>query len=94
MSAFRHVPPPPDAEARRNARVGLWLFAIYCLAYGGFMVLTAFFPNIIGSRPFGGINLAIIYGFGLIVGALLLALVYLVVCRDRGQQDDKTDKQA
>lgn len=84
MSETRHTPPPPDAEAKRNARLGLWLFGIYCIGYGGFMVLTAFFPGVIGSKPFGGVNLAIIYGFGLIAGALILALVYLVACRDRG----------
>ncbi len=94
MSETRHTPPPPDAEAKRNARLGLWLFAIYCLGYGGFMVLTAFFPAIIGSKPFGGVNLAIIYGFSLIAGALLLALIYLVACRDRSPAVKPTDGQA
>lgn len=84
MSVTRHIPPPPDADAKRNAHLGLWLFALYCLGYAGFMVLTAFYPGVIGSKPFGGINLAIIYGFGLIIGALLLAVIYLVACRDRG----------
>ena len=84
MSVTRHTPPPPDADAKRNAHLGLWLFALYCLGYGGFMALTAFYPSVIGSKPFGGINLAIIYGFGLIVGALILAVIYLVACSDRG----------
>ena len=65
----------------RNARTGLWLFAIYCVIYGGFVGLSAFCPDIIGAKPFGGINLAVIYGFALIGLALALALVYLAFCR-------------
>jgi uncharacterized membrane protein (DUF485 family) len=70
----------PELVAR-NARLGLWLFAVYCLIYGGFVGLSAFDPAIIGAKPFGGVNVAIIYGFGLIGLALVLALVYLVFCR-------------
>lgn len=76
-----HTPTPPDEHDRRNSRIGLWLFAIYCVVYGGFMVLSAFFPTVIASRPFGGLNLAVHYGIGLIVGAFILALLYLVLCR-------------
>lgn len=71
----------PSADDRYNARLGLWLFAVYLLGYGGFMYLSAFCPTIIGWRPFGGINLAIHYGMSLIAGALVLALVYLKLAR-------------
>jgi uncharacterized membrane protein (DUF485 family) len=68
----------------RNARYGLILFVIYLALYAGFMVLSAFAPERMG-RPFlGGVNLAIVYGFGLIVAALVLALVYMALCRTRG----------
>jgi uncharacterized membrane protein (DUF485 family) len=77
----RHTPTPPDANDRRNSRLGLWLFAVYCLAYGGFMVLAAFFPQVIATRPIDGINLAVHYGIFLIVAAFALALLYLVLCR-------------
>ncbi len=70
----------PELVAR-NARVGLWLFAVYCVIYGGFVLLSAFAPGIIGAKPFGGINLAVIYGFALIGLALAMALVYLALCR-------------
>ena len=32
-------------------------------------------------RPFGGVNLAIAYGMGLIAGAFVLAIVYMAACR-------------
>lgn len=67
--------------SQRNARYGLVLFVIYLALYGGFMGLSAFRPGLMASTPFGGVNLAILYGLGLIVAALLLALVYMVLCR-------------
>jgi uncharacterized membrane protein (DUF485 family) len=33
------------------------------------------------SQPFGGVNLAILYGFFLILGALVLAAIYMFLCR-------------
>ena len=65
----------------RNTRLGLVLFAVYLLFYGGFVLLAAFSPESLAVLPWAGVNLAIWYGFGLIVAALLLALVYGWACR-------------
>jgi uncharacterized membrane protein (DUF485 family) len=65
----------------RNSRLGLALFAVYLLFYGGFVLLAAFSPDSLAVLPFRGVNLAIWYGFGLIVLALVLALIYGWVCR-------------
>ncbi len=66
---------------QRNARYGLWLFAAYLLIYGGFVGLAAFFPATLEATPLAGVNLAIWYGFGLILAALVLALIYGWLCR-------------
>jgi uncharacterized membrane protein (DUF485 family) len=64
-----------------NSRTGIILFLIYLIFYCGFMALSAFSPETM-SRPFlGGANLAVVYGFALIVAALLLALLYMKLCR-------------
>jgi uncharacterized membrane protein (DUF485 family) len=47
------------------------------------MGLSAFEPQLMSKTPFGGVNLAIIYGIGLIVAALVLAAIYMVLCRQR-----------
>jgi len=67
---------------QRNSRYGLLLFSVYLILYGGFMALAAFEPQLMGRAPFGGMNLAVIYGMGLIVAALVLALFYMVLCRN------------
>lgn len=64
----------------RNSRIGLVLFAVYLLLYGGFVFLNAFAADVMETTPIAGVNLAILYGFGLIVAALVLALIYGVLC--------------
>ena len=64
----------------RNARSGLWLFAIYCAAYAVFIELAVAFPEVMGKVTPLGINLAVAYGLGLIAGAVVLALVYMLLC--------------
>lgn len=74
----------PDHHAptiARNARIGLWLFALYCVLYGGFMALNAFAHEKMAVPVVAGVNLAIVYGFGLIVAALVLAIIYMILVR-------------
>jgi uncharacterized membrane protein (DUF485 family) len=68
----------------RNARIGLWLFAVYVVLYGGFMALNAFYPRQMARAPFGGINLAVMYGLVLIAAAFVLAVLYMFLVRRRG----------
>ena len=79
------APAPKETEdaaaVAYNTRMGLVLFAVYVAFYGGFMALSGLRPAAM-SRPFlAGVNLAVIYGFALIVLALGLALAYMKVCR-------------
>ena len=72
----------------RNARLGLQLFCVYLLLYGGFVLLAAFSPTTMEATPLAGINLAILYGFALIVGALIMALIYGAMCKGEPATDD------
>ncbi|QDV81574.1 DUF485 domain-containing protein [Planctomycetes bacterium TBK1r] len=66
---------------RSNARLGLWLFAVYLVLYLGFVLLSAFAADVMERPVLAGLNLAIVYGFGLIVGALVMALLYGMLCK-------------
>ena len=59
----------------RNSRNGLILFTVYCIFYAGFVLISAFAPHIMSAPAVAGVNLAIIYGFSLIIGALVLVLL-------------------
>ena len=69
----------PEVSAA-NARSGLVLFFIYLAFYAGFMGLAAFAPQAMGQPVLGGVNLAITYGMALIVGALVIAALYMAAC--------------
>lgn len=65
--------------AARQSRLGLVLFFVYLAAYGTFMGLSAFAPDLMAQPVLAGVNLAITFGLGLIVGAVALALLYMVL---------------
>ena len=75
------APSPPSAVHARNARIGLVLFFVYLAFYAGFVVLAAFSQATMQRTPMAGVNLAVWYGFGLIIAALVLALLYGLLCR-------------
>lgn len=84
-----HDPAPTPAEARdpaserHNARLGLLLFAVYLIGYAAFVAVSAFAPSRM-SEPLFGVNAAVAAGFGLIAAAVLLAVVYAMLCRKPG----------
>lgn len=65
----------------RNARLGLFLFAIYSLIYFGFVLVNAFAPKVMSDLRWAGLNLATIWGMLLIFLAFGLALLYGLLCR-------------
>ena len=67
----------------RHSRLGLMLFFFYLLLYGGFVLLNTFSPETMELTPVAGVNVAILYGFGLIIAALVLALIYGFFSRSR-----------
>lgn len=64
-----------------NSKIGLTLFGLYLLVYSAFVLLNAFSPTTMEALPIAGVNLAILYGFALIVLAFVLAAVYGWYCR-------------
>jgi uncharacterized membrane protein (DUF485 family) len=83
--ASSHSSPEPEnkVESARNARLGMVLFSAYLLLYGAFVGLNAFASGVMDRIVWQGVNLAVLYGFGLIVAAIVLAMVYGWLCRSR-----------
>lgn len=70
----------PDPAFLYKRRLGAWMFVLYALVYAGFVVVNLVRPGAMEAVLFGGLNLAVVYGFGLIVFALVLALIYSRAC--------------
>ena len=74
-------PEPRDAGVERyNARLGLGLFVGYLLCYAVYVAVNAFAPKWMDEMV-GGLNVAVVSGFGLIGGAVVLAVAYSFLCR-------------
>jgi len=71
----------PDHGQDVKTRLGVWMFLLYAVIYVGFVVINVVKPAWMDwVFPGIGLNLAVIYGFGLIVLALVLALIYNGKC--------------
>lgn len=91
-----HDPAPQsqtkDLAAGRKATYGIWLFVVYLLVYAGFVGINLLRPQWMGASALAGLNLAVVYGFGLILLAIGLGLVYNRQCtamEDSMNRDDQ-----
>lgn len=70
----------PDNASGYKMRIGMYMFILYATVYFGFVVINILKPLLMEKIIFLGLNLAVVYGFGLIIFALLLALIYNLLC--------------
>jgi uncharacterized membrane protein (DUF485 family) len=86
---------PDDGEhpelTARNTKYGLILFTVYLAIYSAYVLINAFAPELM-ERSTQGVTWAILSGFGLILAAFVLALIYGWLCRAKG--DDPRGKDA
>lgn len=79
-----------DKASAFKTRVGIWMFLLYAIIYGGFVLINTINPELMGS-DIGSLNLAIIYGFGLIIFAIMLAVVYNAICTAAEEEFNNKD---
>lgn len=91
MPGFHHATDSaPESASPRRTRLGLYLFCLYLALYVGFVLLNALAPAQMERTPWAGVNLAVLYGLGLILAAFLLSLVYEVLCRRSDRLDARS----
>jgi uncharacterized membrane protein (DUF485 family) len=82
-----HEPAAPetgkDPSFAWKRRLGVNMFFIYAIVYAAFTAINVASPRTMESVVFAGLNLAVVYGFGLIVLALIMALIYNAACTAR-----------
>lgn len=74
------------AVERYNARLGMGLFVIYLLLYGAFVAINAIWPAWMDAAATAGLNVAVVYGLGLIAGAFVIALIYALLCKNPAKE--------
>ena len=76
-----------ESNEKRASRIGLILFTFYLFFYALFVYMSAFHADIMAQHGGGQVNVAVWFGFTLISTPLLLALLYLWLCRTRAPGD-------
>jgi len=69
-----------DLAQKYRTHIGVRFFLAYALAYGIFVAINLISPLLMERIVFFGLNLAVTYGVGLIIFAIVLALVYNRMC--------------
>lgn len=83
------APQRPDHASGTKMRIGVWMFIVYAIIYAGFVVVNLTNPLLMEEEVIFGLNLAVFYGFGLIVFALVLALIYNKLCAKHEAQAER-----
>ena len=68
-----------DGSSAYKTRLGVIMFLVYAAVYAAFILIGVFEPAWMRADV-GSLNVAIVYGFGLIALAIVLAFVYNHLC--------------
>lgn len=74
-----------DDASSYKTKLGVKMFIVYTLVYGAFVILNTTNPKIMESIIFGQ-TAAVVWGFGLIILALVMALIYNRFCTKAEEQ--------
>lgn len=85
-----------ESLTKRKSVLGIRLFFLYLICYAGFVVIGVFHYELLSVSVFGGLNLAVAYGIGLIVFAVILGVVYNHYCskyEDEAEQGEQVKEE-
>ncbi len=68
----------PSSEIKK--KIGIRMFIAYGIVYAGFVLINTLAPQLMGRKILLGLNLAVTYGFGLIVLAIVSGMLYNRFC--------------
>lgn len=75
-----------DPAGPYKMRLGIRMFAFYGLFYASFVAINLIKPTAMETILFAGLNLATVFGFVLIITALIEALIYDALCRKKEKE--------
>jgi uncharacterized membrane protein (DUF485 family) len=78
-----------DHASDYKSKLGVYMFIAYVLVYAGFIVINVASPKLMGVIVFAGLNLALVYGVGLIVLAIVMGLIYNKLCTAKEDELNK-----
>lgn len=82
-----------DHAQKKKAKLGVWFFFLYSIIYAIFVIIGVFYYEKMGNIVLGSQNLAVVFGFGLIIFAVLLGIFYNWLATRYENKMNKEDKQ-
>jgi uncharacterized membrane protein (DUF485 family) len=83
-----------DNASKYKAKLGAYLFFVYVIVYAAFIVINVASPQSMGTIIFAGLNLAVVYGFGLILLAIIMGIIYNHFCTKKEDELNKIEEEA
>ena len=80
-----------DNASEWKSKLGIKLFFVYGLIYAGFVGINTLKPELMKKEALLGMNLAVTYGMGLIILAIVMGVVYNFFCT---KKEDELNKAA
>lgn len=80
-----------DYASKKKTRLGLILFFVYAAIYAVFVIIGLSYTHLMGVKVIAGLNLAVVYGMGLIILAIVMGYIYSLICT---HMEDKMEKEA
>lgn len=73
-------------------KLGIKMFIVYGILYAGFVAVNVLTPEKMEIRMLFGLNLAVFYGFSLILFAIISGLLYNYFCtKEENKQQSKDE---
>ena len=80
----------PASEVKK--RIGIRMFIAYAAVYAGFVIINTLAPQLMSKRIIFGLNLAVTYGFGLILLAIIAGMIYNRICTKKEEEMEALDE--
>ncbi len=79
-----------DKSEGFKAKLGFIMIAVFALVYAIFILICVISPKTMANSV-GSLNVAVAYGFGIIVLAIIQALIYNYFCSRKEHEYEKAD---
>jgi uncharacterized membrane protein (DUF485 family) len=80
-----------DKSEGFKQKLGLNMYAIFAPVYLAFILVCVISPRFM-AKDIGSLNVAIVFGFGIIILAIIQALIYNYICSRREKMDGESDR--
>lgn len=81
-----------DNASKKKAKLGVRFFFLYLFFYAGFVAIGVLNYELLSKEVLAGLNLALFYGIGLILFAVILGILYNNYCSRYEDELNKEEK--